>query len=380
MIQNTNSVDNSKIKESLQKTFLEHFKKNKLGYNDIFDQSVFFLKNDHEYYKNKINTRFLSDLVKSTPNEENDTILSTLVRSLIRSKASKVKVSIFIEELVDSLIKLREDQKRVDALIKQYDAYKTKNLIEEYLNNEDYSGNSSEMMNSTLKIYFSGVQGLDAAKYKFSLMTGTLSDKSSLLKKIDEEIFEYKLNHIVKIEEDDQKFASFEDKGSEYFFPEIELFSYELTGKENISEAVKNKDTGTNLLYFFLRIENLNKNYEDVMFTEQKSLLELFLQNLIPLMNNGLTKTFYTDCAVKNLFNSILCKLKIVIDFDPTTISTIFIKIVELLKNIISFKILVDHKWKTIIKYFPELEDDLFCILGLKEKIESLNEGKCLIY
>ena len=91
-------------------------------------------------------------------------------------------------------------------------------------------------------------------------------------------------------------------------------------------------------------------------------------------------KTFYTDCAIRHSIKSIIFKLKIEINFDTVTLSTILNKIVFLLKNIISFKINVDHKWKTMLKYFPELEKDITSILGVKTKIESHNYGKCLVF
>jgi hypothetical protein len=377
----SNPQDLSKQKENIQKILLDQFKKNKLSNEDSFDQSAFFLKNDHEYYKNITNIKYFSDLKQLTPSEGDDIMKIILIRSLLRSKSSKIKVSNFIEEIADSLIKLNEDKKRVDTLIKRYDAYKTKNIIEEYLNSCDYSAKLNDIMKSAVKIYVSKIEGLPRGEYKCSLMAAIISNRGSLIEEFNEEIFDYKLNHIVKIDENDQKIAFMEEKGSEYHFPEIELYSYELTGKERISPSVSNYDTGTNLLFFFLKIENLNKNYEDIAITEQKPLLELFLHNLKPLMDNySLTKTFYTDCPLKTPTKNTVIRLKIVVDFDPITLSTVFNKIVALLKNIISFKVLVDHKWKTILKYFPDIEDDILNTLALKEKTSFGGENTCVSF
>ena len=369
------------IRDYLLRIFKEHFQKNNFSYEDWFDQSVFFLKNDHNYHKNVTNTNYFIDIIQSTPNEDDDLIKILLIRSLVRSKTAKIKVSVFLEELVNVLLKLSEDRKRVDALIKKNDAFKTKNIIEEYLNScSSNIDKINEMMKSSLKIYVSRLEGMTKGEYKFSLIAGILSNKGNFNEEFNEEIFDYKLNHTVKIDDNNQKSVFLEEKGSEYYFPEIELFSYELTGKEKISSSMLNQDTGTNLLYFFLRFENLNKINEDIIISEQKSFLELILHNLKPLMYDyALTKTLYADFHVKNSMMSTIIKLKIEIEFDMITLSTIFNKIVSLLKNIISFKVLIDHKWKTVLKYFPELEEEIFSILGLKDK-SNHKKSNCIIY
>ena len=374
------SVDNSKIKESLRKTLTEYFKCHNLGYEDFFDQSIFFLKNDNDNFNKMSNMKFFTNLIQSTQNEEDDILKMILVRSLVKSKSVKIKVLIFIEELIITLIKLSEDQKRVDSLIKMYDAYKTKNIIEEYINNNDYKeSNANEKMRSTIKTSVTEIEGLTKGEYKLSLMTGIISSKAGFLQENKEEIFDYNLNHIMIIDENEHNHL--EEKESEYYFPEIDLFSYEMSGDDIITEIASPNDSGTNLIKFFLRIENLNRNYEDVMYSEQKLLIELFLHNIRPLIeNHSLIKTFYTDCAIRHSIKSIIFKLKIEINFDTVTLSTILNKIVFLLKNIISFKINVDHKWKTMLKYFPELEKDITSILGVKTKIESHNYGKCLVF
>ena len=133
-----------KIKDKLFNLFLENFKTNQVFLSDSFDQSVFFLKNDQDYYKNLTNIKYFTDLHNSNPIEGDDLIKLLLIKSLLKSKQSKIKVSVFLEELVESVVKLRDERKRVDTLIKKYDAFKTKNIIEEYLNNYDTSQNINE--------------------------------------------------------------------------------------------------------------------------------------------------------------------------------------------------------------------------------------------
>jgi hypothetical protein len=210
-------------------------------------------------------------------------------------------------------------------------------------------------------------------------MTAQANNKTNK-EDVEEETFEYKLNHIVQTEDNNVPLL-FNEKDQEYYFPEIELFSYELSSKEKES-SMGNYDSGTNLLYFYIQLENLNKNYEDTTETEKKPLLELFLNNLKPLIDNFvLTKTFQTDCGVGNIgFKTVVIKLQVVVEFDPVTLTTVYTKIVALLKNIISFKVLIEHKWKTIFKYFPEMEKGVKRALGIKDEKEEEKSEKCCIF
>jgi len=378
---NDDGSSGTKIKEKILNLFIKHFNFNHVEPKDSFDQSVFFLKNDQDYYKNLTNIRYFSDLINSTPNEGDDIIKVIIIQSLIKSKQKKVVVQVFLEELVDSLMKLKEERKRVDILIKKYDAFRTKNVIEEHLNSFDTSVITSDTMKSCMKIFVSKIEGLTKGEYKLSLLAATFNNKSNK-EEVAVETFDYKLNHIIHCKDD--KPLLLNDKGNEYFFPEFEIYSYEMTAEDKAS-SISNFDSGTNLLYFSLRIENLNKNYEDIVETEKKPILELLLSNLKPLIDNySLNKSFYTDCGVgQDNSKSIVLKLNVVFDFDPVTLATVFNKIVVLLKNIISFKVLVDHKWKTIIKYFPDLEADIKQILEIdhnSSKNEENRDNKCIIF
>lgn len=377
---NDDGLSASKIREKLLNLFIKQFKINHVELTDSFDQSVFFLKNDQDYFKNLTNIRYFSDLINSTPNEGDDIIKVIITHSLLKSKMKKVKVEMFLNELVDTLLKLKEERKRIDILIKKYDAFRTKNVIEEHLNNYETSSITHETMKSCMKIFVSKIEGLSKGEFKISLLAASFNNKSNK-EEMTVKTFDYKLNHIINCK--DEKPLYLNDKGNEYFFPEIDIYSYEMT-VEDKSSSISNFDSGTNLLYFFLRLENLNKNYEDVVETEKKPILELLLSNLKPLIDNySLNKSFYTDCGVgQDNYKSVVLKLNVVFDFDPITLSSVFNKIVILLKNIISFKVLVDHKWKTIIKYFPEMESEINRILEMDRssiKKEDNSDNKCII-
>ena len=101
--------------------------------------------------------------------------------------------------------------------------------------------------------------------YKFSLMVSYINTKQNyylndFADDIKEEIFEYKLNHLIKVTEDNYT-LNINDK--EYYFPEIDLFSYDVKVQNN-----KN-DSGTNMLYFFIKMENLSKNFDDIVITQK---------------------------------------------------------------------------------------------------------------
>jgi len=202
----------------------------------------------------------------------------------------------------EDLIKLKFEKERVNHLIKKYDAFKSKNILEENLNNSDVMLKVNDHMKSGMKIHLSKIEGLPKGEYKFSLFTAVIPTKNNVqMTENSEEIHELKLNHIVKIDDEDP--VALEDKGIEYFFPENDIYSYELSFKLK-GNAVTNYDSGTNVLYFYIKIENLNKNTEDVILTEYKTLLDVFLSNLTILMDNiSLMKTFFIEVKVGTFAN-----------------------------------------------------------------------------
>ena len=126
------------------------------------------------------------------------------------------------------------------------------------------------------------------------------------------------------------------------------------------------------MLYFQIKIENLGRNYDDISYSEKKTLLDLFLTNIDSTLDNiKQVKIFRTEFK----FEDMSMNVKMDIEFDPYTLSSVYNRISSLLQDIISFKVLVEHKYKTILNYFPEIAEEVEQSFKPKEK-----ESGCLIY
>jgi hypothetical protein len=360
-------------RQSLKNLFTGLFKKSSYYQNDYFDFNIWFVKRKD---KNCVNPNYFRELLSQTPTENDDIIKFILIKSFIktRNNSYKIKVEDFIDEVVENLIKLNSENKRLDSLIKSYDAYKTKNLIEQNLNNFEKFLKNQEYLKSTIKVSLNEIVGIPRGDYKMSLMASFISTNITFIDDYEnnsskEEILEFKLNQLVKIKEG-YNYMRNENIG-EYFFSKIDFYSYE------IKNTIIKYDSGTNLLYFFIRVENLNKN-DEVVYTEKKSLIDIFLANIQNLLNcYNRNKLLVVELPVKSLNYDYKVKLSLNIEFDPWTLASIYNKIVELLQGMISYKVLVDHKYKTITNYFEEIEGDIDEILS-----DQANEKKseCLIF
>lgn len=367
-------MDNTQIKEELKKIFIEQFKKNGYEASDFFDFSIWFIKNNDSKISN---SNFFKEVLSQTPSENDDIIIFLLIRSFIRTKNKnyKIKVEDFIEEIIEVIVNLHQENKRVNRLIESYDAYVTKNTIEQNLKFYDKYMKNYELMKSKMQFNVTKIENITKGDYKFSLMVSYINTNVTYIddyedKVIKEQIYDYKLNHIVKVNEDKATLNFNEIK--DYSFPEIEFYSYELNNK------IKENDSGTNMLYFYIKSENLNKNFDEIVYSDKKPILDLFLSNIKNLLNNfKKTITLDTECEIKNQYYDYKLKLRVNVELDPWTLSSIFNKVTSLLQNMISYKVLVDHKWKTIMNYFPEtniMVDELFD----ERKNEKKND--CVIY
>ncbi len=101
-----NEISPDKLKEMLLNLFRSHFESNKLSISDSFDQSAFFLKHDQEYFKNITNLKFFQDLIQANPSESHDIVKLLLVRALVKSRQNKIKTDIFVEEIVDAILRI----------------------------------------------------------------------------------------------------------------------------------------------------------------------------------------------------------------------------------------------------------------------------------
>jgi hypothetical protein len=365
---------NNPNKSIIKKLFFDLF--NKKGYSpeDYFDFSIWFMKNHVKGQHNYFET-----ILSETPTENDDIIKFTLIKSFIRTrnKYFKIRVQDFTEEIVESILNLKNENLRVDGLIKTYDAFETKNIIEQNLLYYDKLMKNQDATKSRLITSIEDLDNIKQGAYKFSLCISYLDDRE-----MKEQILNYRLNQIIKVEKDCVRFNRHVNDDKEFLFQETEFFSFELP------KGVNKYESGTNILYFYVKMENLESNQE--LVTDKKPILDVFLSNIKSLLNNfKQVKSLQTKLNFnkvdrrKNSHDNEITEsdctsiaLKMNVEFDPYTLSSIYHKITALLQDIISYKVLVEHKYKTIMSYFDEISSKIEDVLSQENK----NDDLCIIY
>ena len=355
---------NEDIVEKIKTQFEVLFRKNGYSTIDSFDYSVFFMKRS---IKGKSLREYFEDSLNSTPQEDDDIIKFILMKSFRNStsKEKRIYVSNFIDEIANQVVSLYNENERIESLINKYNAYEIVNTIDQNkIHFDKYEERTFDITKSSFKAYISKIRGMPHGDYKFSMV---VSQKKNIDDNNDEQ-YEYKLNHVIQVKQDNNDDIIF-DIG-EYEFPSIEFFCNEDNQNGDF-------DSGTNLLSFQLKMENLNKTFSDSIQSEKFKFLELLIGNSKALMNNfQKIKTLEASLSLSNSFYDVSVGLVFNVEFDAITLMAVFNKISALLKNIISYKIRVEHKFKTILSYFEPISDDIIATLSPKKK----DSGGCIIF
>jgi len=370
------------ISEKVKNLFKNLFSTYGYSLNDFFDSNIWFMNNKEN--NNKMQS--VVDILSETPKENDNDVLKYILMKAYNKQSNSylIKVKDFIDVISEYLINLNEELGRVEKLINKYDAYQTKNNIE--LNLKFYESQMKDSMKSTINMEIVNIENIPRGDYKISLLASFIHNTSNSNnsyknvlddydeRSIKEEILEYKMYQTVRVQ--DTLCKKFEC-GSEYSFTPVDFYSYESknSSSKNVSSS---NDSGTNILHFNLKFENLNGRYEEIFMSDNIPLLDIFLSQLKTLLENyKKISTFYTSCPIKIKKQEITCKLKLDIEFDPITISSIYSKITALLEKIIYFKVITDQKWKTIMNYFSPISKEIGLIFGIGK--ESVQKDNCLI-
>jgi len=353
-----------KIKLRIKNHFFELFSKQGYKKENKFDLQVWFMKNFDENFDPK---EFINRVMSVTPTENSDIVKNIIMKIYLKStsKALSIKVENFVDEIVENYINFKNEHTRILKLIREYDSFETKSKLEYFINN-NVKLNYEEEFTSNFKVYLKEVKNIPKADLQVSLMASFSNLATNNFKKKNkkdnnflyqkdpkaEHIYEYRLNHILKNGDFNKIDFTYDN---EYSFPNIEFYAF-----ENIDQLAK-YDSGTNFLYFYLKVENLGNEYADVILSEKKPFLDIFISNVKNITTNPFekSKTFPIDLKMTNDYIDMEFELKVVIELDRNTQASIFNKIVGILQNIISFKILIDEKIKTIYDYFPEIAKEI---------------------
>ena len=354
------------INLKIKKHFLDLF--NKKGYtkDNKFDLHVWFLKNFDENFDPK---EFINRIMSVTPTENSDIVKNIIMKIYLKStnKALSIKVENFVDEIVENYINFKNEHSRILKLIREYDSFETKSKLEYFINN-NLKLNYEEEFSSNFKVYLTDVKNIPRADLQVSLMASFSNLVTNSFKKKNKKdsvnnflnqkdpktelTYEYRLNHILKNGDFNKIDFTYDN---EYSFPNIEFYAF-----ENVDQLAK-YDSGTNFLYFYLKVENLGNEYADLVLSEKKPFLDIFISNIKSIAINPFEKnrTFPIDLKMSNDFYDMEIELKVIIELDRNTQASIFNKIVGILQNIISFKIMIDEKIKTIYDYFPEIAKEI---------------------
>jgi hypothetical protein len=355
-----------KINLNIKNHFLDLFSKKGYTKENKFDLQVWFLKFFDENFDPK---EFINRVMSVTPTENSDIVKNIIMKIYLKStsKVLSIKVEHFVDEIVENYINFKNEHFRILKLIREYDSFETKSKLEYFINN-NLKLNYEEEFTSNFKVYLTEVKNIPKADLQVSLMASfsnlsTISFKkknkkdsmNNFLSQKDpktEITREYRLNHILKNGDFNKIDFTYDN---EYSFPNIEFYAF-----ENIDQ-LKKYDSGTNFLYFYLKVENLGNEYADVILSEKKPFLDIFISNIKNIAINPFEKnrTFPIDLKMSNDYYNMEFELKAIIELDRNTQASIFNKIVGILKNIISFKIMIDEKIKTIYDYFPEIAKEI---------------------
>lgn len=363
--------DENQKKEQIASLLESIFRSHGYSPLDNFDYNIWFIEHSSD---NKISAEeYYTQLLTETPKEDDDIIKFMLFNSFKKSKENSMKkhlnpsysisVSVFIDELTTQIINLNKRNAHLNELIAHYNAYETINTLKQnMINFHKYEERTTEITKSIFYAAISTIKNIPKGDYQFSLLITQISTEDSE----NQRQYEYILKHIVHIHNDVNEITY---EKNEFEFPDIEFFCIEQKGTPKF-------ESGTNLSNFQLKMINLSKKYSEPILSEKFKFIELLIGNSEKLMNNyEKVKNLEANISLKNAFYDVEVKLKVSIEFDPITLMAFYDKMNNLLKNIISFKIRIEHKYKTIMNYFDGIEEKVEYIINPKEV-----KNDCLIF
>ena len=197
------------IMSLLESAFRSH------GYStlDNFDHHIWFLDSD---VQGKNAEEYFHQLVTETPKEDDDIIKFMLFNSFKKSLGGSnknivafhytVPVKGFIEEVAFQIMQLFKQNRHLDDLIQQYNAYETVNTIKQNtLNFHKYEERTTEITKSVFSSSLSSMKGIPKGDYQFSLLITQVGEDDITKSKQ----LEYVLKHIIHIGDESNKKIEF---------------------------------------------------------------------------------------------------------------------------------------------------------------------------
>lgn len=354
---------------------------------DSFDNSVWFLKDDPEFYKSKIG----QTTPNTTINPEHFSMMHQILEQTSTNgndfKKLKVHVSTFIRILVIELLKIQKQKLKITQKINSFNIDESVNVIEEKIEKlkDEASYTKSD---SFLKISLVKCENIPEGEYEFRLNIKK-SKKNNLVDKgiIDNEEAMIALNNTVKVS---GKVNEFKDS-KETTFDKIKIYPVDINYSEfKPDEEILKIFSGTNLNSFQIECKNKTKslNYK----SKDEEILELYLKlidffcDLTKVTHDCILTLFINQENQKGNINYTASDMKLSINLnfviDSSVRRNILLRIHYIFKLSISYRTMVENNLNTLLRYFGTHGENIKIIL-VKENVEHRSDccgGKCLIF
>jgi len=361
-----------------EKIFRSHY----LSINDYFDGNVWFLSDDSEFYKNKLNTQTTPN---TTINPENYNLMHQILEENSVNKNDfkklKVNVGIFINALIIELLKIQKQRIKIGQKIQSFNIDENVNIIEEKVDRlkEEAYGSKTE---SYLKINLVRSENLPEGEYEFSLFMKTLK-KNKLVDKgiVDNKVEVIPLGQRIEIKD---KIFDFKD----CFFQRLKIFPIDINYNEfKPDEDILKIYSGTNLNS--LQIECKNTKTNSVFKSKTEEIIELYLKLIdffcdLTRVNNDcvLTLNLYEENSRKSSKSEVKLSINLNFLIENSVRKYILERIHYIFKLSVSYRSMVDNNLHTLMKYFIKYSENIKILLE-RETVEQRPGccgGKCILF
>lgn len=363
----------------LEKIFRSHY----LKMYDTFDNTVWFLNNDPEFYSNKVNCSLTpnSTFILDTYNLMHQ-ILENISANGNDFKKLKVNVSSFIRAYIIELMKIQKQRIKIGQKIMSFNIDENVNIIQEKIfkleADSDYTKTESFLKFNLIKS-----ENLPEGEYDCNLYVKK-SKKNSLVDKgiVDNEVVISSIATNLKIIRRNNDFRD----GKDYSFPKIKITPVEIRYNEfKPDEDILKVFSGTNINSFLFEFKNKQDNI--VYKTKNEDIIDIYLKlidyfNDLTRINHDcmLNINVYEEYKKKSLQNDIKISVNLNLTIDNSVRKYILERIHYIFKLSISYRTMVENNLHIMLKYFDSHAKNIKKILE-KENVEhkSCCDGGCLV-
>jgi len=359
------------------------FRSKNLNIYDTFDNNVWFLASDKEFYPNKINSQTTPN---TTINPENYNQMHHILESISANgsdfKKLKVNVSTFIRTFIIELIKIHKQTVKIGQKITSFNIDENVNVIDEKIAKIGYDSENNKS-ESFLKISLVKTENLPEGDYDCEIYVKK-SKKNNLVDRgiVDNEIVVSSISSI-KVT---KRVHEFKDK--DYSFAKFKIETVDINYNEfKPDEEILKIFSGTNLNSFFFELKN--KSDGMVYKTKSEEFIELYLKlidffcDLTKMTNECiLTLMMHPENSMKSSNKEIKLSISLIFAIDNNVRRYILLRIQYIFKLSISYRTMVESNLECLLKPFGSSVRENIKIMLERDQNEQKNEccgGRCLL-